>query len=58
MGIREASREFAVPKTTLQDRLKGKVPEIPMKTGQPPRITVTGENDLVQWLINIAKCAK
>ncbi|CAH0549892.1 unnamed protein product [Brassicogethes aeneus] len=56
MGIREASREFAVPKTTLQDRLKGKVPEIPMKTGPPPRLTVAGENEIVQWLINIAKC--
>ncbi|KAJ8953423.1 hypothetical protein NQ318_023540 [Aromia moschata] len=58
MGVREASREFAVPKTTLQDRLKGKVPEIPMKTGPPPRprLTVTGENEIVQWLINIAKC--
>lgn len=56
MGIREASRIFGVPKTTLQDRIKGRVPEVPMKTGPPPRLTVTGENEIVQWIINIAKC--
>lgn len=56
MKVREASRQFEIPRSTIQDRLNGKVPDIPMKTGPPPRLTVIVEKDIVQWLINIAKC--
>lgn len=55
MDIRNASRKFVVPKPLYKIDQRKKVPDIHMKTGPPPRSTVTGENEIVQWLIN-KKC--
>lgn len=51
MGIRETCRNFGVPKTTLQDRLKGRVPQNPGKTGPPPLLTIIEEEQrVVNWV--------
>lgn len=54
--IREASRKFNVPKTTLQDRLSGRIKEGPRKMGPTTVLTTDEEKELVQWLCEIAKC--
>ncbi|KAJ8933286.1 hypothetical protein NQ314_014114 [Rhamnusium bicolor] len=56
MKIREASRRFNVPKTTIIDRLSGRVPDTLRKPGPPPLLTVEGENRIKNWVINLAKC--
>jgi hypothetical protein len=57
MSTREASRQFGVPRTTIQDRLKGKSPEnIVRRTGPPPIMTREGEQKIADWLLDIAKC--
>ncbi|KAJ8934762.1 hypothetical protein NQ314_013207, partial [Rhamnusium bicolor] len=43
LGIREASRQFSVPKSTIQDRLKGcSTPKKIRKPGPQPLLTVEG----------------
>ncbi|KAJ8965728.1 hypothetical protein NQ314_003934 [Rhamnusium bicolor] len=57
MSVREASRQFGVPRTTIQDRLKGKIPyNIIRKTGPPPFMSKEREHKIANWLLNIAKC--
>lgn len=56
MSVRMASREFGVPKTTLQDHKSGKVPQIAGKSGPQPLLTVEGEKKLANWVITLAKC--
>ncbi|KAJ8930523.1 hypothetical protein NQ314_016670 [Rhamnusium bicolor] len=59
MKIRQASREFNVPKTTIQDYLSRKAPKISRKirkTGPEPLLTFDGEEKIVNWTINLAKC--
>lgn len=56
MKIREASRRFNVPRATIQDRIKGRVPDLLRKPGPPPLLTVKGEEKIKNWIINLAKC--
>lgn len=56
MAIREASRIFSVPKSTLHDRLLGKISEKPGKTGPEPLLSVDVEKKIAEWAINLAKC--
>ncbi|XP_074035868.1 uncharacterized protein [Leptinotarsa decemlineata] len=59
MKIRQASREFGVPKTTIQDYLMKKIPKISRKirkTGPEPLLTIEGEEKICNWTINLAKC--
>ncbi|KAJ8929563.1 hypothetical protein NQ314_017726 [Rhamnusium bicolor] len=55
-GIREASRDFGVPRTTIQDRLKGRAPEKLGKVGPEPVLTIDGEKKIADWVAAIAKC--
>jgi transposase len=49
MSTREASRQFGVPRTTIQDRLKRKSPEnIVRRTGPPPIMTREGEQKIAE----------
>ncbi|KAK9717495.1 CENP-B N-terminal DNA-binding domain [Popillia japonica] len=54
--IREACRKYGVPKTTILDRLSGRVPEKLRQPGPAPLLTVEGEIRIKDWVINIAKC--
>lgn len=56
MKIREASRKFNVPKTTIIDRISGRVPDTLRKPGPPPLLTVEGEERIKNWVIHLAKC--
>lgn len=56
MPIRTASKLFVVPRTTLQDRLAGRVDIDVFKTGRPSVLNPSEEETLVQWLIQLAKC--
>lgn len=55
MKIREACRRFNVPKTTLLDRLSGRVSDTLKKPGPPPLLSVEGEERIKNWVINLAK---
>lgn len=55
-SIREISRQFGVPRATLQDRLHGRSSDTLKKTGPPPLMGVDGEKKIAQWTVNIAKC--
>ena len=49
MSIRRAALEFSVPKSSLGDRVSGRV--VPGSTSGPPRyLTVSEENELVKFL--------
>lgn len=55
-GLREACRKYGIPKSTLQDRKSGKRPDRIGKKGPEPVLGLTGEQQVVQWIIDIAKC--
>lgn len=54
--IRKASREYGVPRGTLQDRIHGRVVEKPRKMGPDTVLSLAEENELVKWLVDLAKC--
>lgn len=55
-AIRKASREFGIPRGTLQDRIHGRVIEKPRRMGPETILKAAEEQTLVNWLINLAKC--
>lgn len=56
LKVREASRLYDVPRSTIQDHLKGKVPKISRKTGPEPLLTNAVETKIIEWVLNMAKC--
>lgn len=56
ISTREASRQFRVPRATLQDRLHGRRGDTLQKTGPQPIMGVEGEKKIAEWAITIAKC--
>ncbi|XP_020296543.1 uncharacterized protein LOC109861344 [Pseudomyrmex gracilis] len=56
MSVRQASKQFGVPRTTLSDILKARVPERKRQMGPDPYLTVPGEEKLVLWIKNLVKC--
>ncbi|KAI5696630.1 hypothetical protein M8J76_009934 [Diaphorina citri] len=55
-SIREASREYGVPRGTIQDRIHGRVKEGPRKMGPKSILTKDEEDNIVQWCCSLAKC--
>lgn len=56
MTTSAASREYGVPRTTLIDILKGRVPEISRRMGPAPELTHEEERTLVEWCFYMTKC--
>ncbi|CAH0718999.1 unnamed protein product, partial [Brenthis ino] len=57
MGIREACRIYGVPKTTVHDRISGKVANNKKpKVGPDPILGREGEEKLKTWVLDMAKC--
>lgn len=56
MGIRQASKVYGVPPTTLHGKVHGKVPDGPRRMGPNTVISANEEKKIVEWLLNIAKC--
>lgn len=54
-GIREACRHYGIPRSTIQDRLSGRVAEKRRKVGPDPIFGFDGENKIVDWIIELAK---
>ena len=54
IGPNQAAREFAVPATTLKDRLSGRVKH-GSKPGPAPYLTEEEERKLVDFLIQVAR---
>lgn len=54
--VREASRKYMVPKTTIFDRISGRKPEYLKKPGPRPILTTEGEKRIKDWVISLAKC--
>ncbi|KAL0902494.1 hypothetical protein ABMA27_000348 [Loxostege sticticalis] len=54
-GIREACRHYLVPRSTIQDRLSGRVAEQKRKVGPDPIFGFDGEKKIVDWVIELAK---
>lgn len=52
-GIRETCRQFDVPRTTVQDRLHGRICEKPRKVGLNPILGIKGEKKIVVWIIEL-----
>ena len=53
-GVNRAALEFAVPKTTLKDRLAGRVKH-GKKSGPVPFLTPQEEEQLATFLVNCSK---
>lgn len=56
MGIREACRLNGVPRSTIQDRIHGRIMEKKRKIGPDPVLGIKGEEKICQWVTNMAKC--
>ena len=54
MSVREAAIKWNIPKSTLHDRLNGKV-EYDRRSGPPSILTKVEENRLADWLIELAQ---
>ena len=54
MGVNRAAEEFGIPKTTLKDRISGKVIH-GTKSGRTPYLTLEEEDELVQFIVSSAK---
>ena len=54
MGINRAALEFGIPKTTLKDRVAGRV-QYGCKAGRAPYLTFDEEEELVEYLKTCAK---
>lgn len=54
--LREICRQFGVPKSTVQDRLKGKVAETCRHMGPDPVLSRGNEEIIVTWIVELAKC--
>lgn len=55
-SIREACRLYGAPRSTVQDRLSGRVAEQKRKVGPNPLFGFEGEKKIVDWIIELAKC--
>lgn len=55
-SVRAASVKYGVPRTTLHDRLSGRIAEGPRKMGPETVLSNAEEIRLVQWCIDLAKC--
>lgn len=53
MSIRSASRFYEIPRTTLQDRLHGRVDEETFSFGRHTVLNEIEKQALVDWLINL-----
>ncbi len=54
MGVNRAAEEFGIPKTTLKDRVAGRV-QHGSKSGKTPYLTRAEEEELVEYLISCSK---
>lgn len=55
-SIRAASRIYGVPKSTIQDRISGRIPEGPRKMGPNTVLNMREEKRLVKWMTDLTKC--
>ena len=53
LSIRKSAKKWGIKRTTLQDRLNGRV-EINRRRGPPPILTKQEENRFADWLIVMA----
>lgn len=56
IGIREACRQYGVPRSSVQVRISGRIPAKHRKTGPEPILGIDGEQKVVDWIIKLAKC--
>ena len=54
MSIHKASAIFGVPRTKLQDKIKGKTP-VAMRKGPKPYLTEEIEEKIKDWLLKMAQ---
>ncbi|KAJ8933913.1 hypothetical protein NQ314_013714 [Rhamnusium bicolor] len=54
--LREICRQYGIPKSTVQDRIKGKVSDDCKHMGPDPVLTRENEQKLVTWIENLAAC--
>lgn len=55
-SIRQISKEYGIPKTTILDKISGRRPDGVKKPGPEPVLGVDGEKRIIEWLLNISKC--
>lgn len=55
-SLREASRNFNIPRTTLTDIINGKSPMIRQPKGPPPVLGTEGEKKIYDWIMESAAC--
>lgn len=56
LSIRHVARKYGIPKSTLHDKLSGKMPEQIGKTGPKTVLTELEEEKVVQWITSLTKC--
>lgn len=54
--LRETCKKYGVPKSTVQDRIQGKVPETCKRMGPDPILSIKNEIKLTNWLSKLSAC--
>ncbi|KAF9803401.1 hypothetical protein SFRURICE_007247 [Spodoptera frugiperda] len=54
-GVRETCRKYGIPRTTVQDRLSGKMCDDMKQKGPDPILGIEGEKRVEDWLLNITR---
>ncbi|KAJ8966802.1 hypothetical protein NQ314_003298 [Rhamnusium bicolor] len=54
--LREVCRRYGVPKSTVLDRIKGRISETCKKMGPDPILTIEHEQQLADWISELARC--
>lgn len=54
--LREVCRRYGVPKSTVLDRIKGRISENCKRMGPDPVLTSEHEDELCNWIVDLAKC--
>ena len=55
-SIRQICKDYAIPKTTILDKISERSPDGVKKPGPEPTLRIDGEKKIVEWLLNISKC--
>lgn len=56
LSIRKISEIYRIPRSTLQDKLTGKLPEGVAKSGPSTVLTAAEEERIVDWCTKLSKC--
>lgn len=56
LTLRAAAEKYGIPRSTLHDKVRGKISEWSINRGPDPYLTLEEETKICEWCINLSKC--